>query len=255
MAKPDIWMPLYIADYMADTNRLSTVQHGAYLLLIMDYWRNGRIPNDRDTLLQITRLSADAWSMLVALLEQFFTLSEDGKWVHSRLEEELQSAKENSDKSRARAKLAAETRWNNAKSNAQSIQQALPEQCPSPSPSPLSNSPIGESSESGDSAMPNPCPQQEIVSLYNQTLAAIGWTAVNPKLWKDTRADALRARWREDEARQNLDWWAGLFDYVQKSDWLAGKIPGRNGKPFKGDLEWLVTARNFRKVCEGKYHD
>lgn len=113
------------------------------------------------------------------------------------------------------------------------------------------DAPLPESSDS--SAIPS-CPQLEIVALYNRTLAAKGWVAVNPKFWTGSRSDALRARWREDGNRQRLDWWAGWFEFIEKSAWLMGQIPGRDNKPFRGDLEWLVTLRNFRKVCEGKYH-
>lgn len=140
-SKVDIWMPLYIADYLADTSRLTTEQHGAYLLLLIDYWRNGSLPDDDAVLAQITRLSPDAWSNARSTLQAFFK-HEGGRWVHGRVEAELLKAKQSREIAKTRAITAAKARWgtpSNATSNASSITQAMPGdmlvQCPSPSPS------------------------------------------------------------------------------------------------------------------------
>lgn len=140
------WMPLYIGDYLADTSRLTTEQHGAYMLLIMDYWRNGAPPDDDVSLSNITRLSISQWKKHRPTLVKMFKVI-DGEWKHKRIEREMDSASEASEKYTKRAKTAAEKRWNkqptsneeaiqiDATSNATSINQALHEECPSPSPS------------------------------------------------------------------------------------------------------------------------
>ena len=142
MTKADIWMPLYIGDYLADTARLTTEQHGAYLLLIMDYWRSGKLPDDDRVLAQICKMSLDAWSNARASIQHYFSI-EDGFWVHARIEAEKVSAETNKGKKTEQARKAAEARWskdkNNAPSNAVSNAGAMLEQCPSPSPSPSKN--------------------------------------------------------------------------------------------------------------------
>ncbi len=91
MSKPDTWMPLYIGDYLQDTTRLTTEQHGAYLLLIMDYWTNGPLPDDDASLAQVTRLHPAAWKKNRPAIRRFFTI-EDGEWNHKRINDEMDKA-------------------------------------------------------------------------------------------------------------------------------------------------------------------
>lgn len=84
------FMPLYIADYMADTAHLTTVEHGAYLLLIMTYWQRGEaLPDDDKKLARIVGLQGRNWKRVRAELEPFFTFR-DSKWVHQRIERQLE---------------------------------------------------------------------------------------------------------------------------------------------------------------------
>ena len=92
MSKADIWMPLYIGDYLADTMRLTTEQHGAYLLLLMEYWRCGSLPDDDDELASISKLTLDSWLRQRDKLARFFTI-ECGFWFQKRVEKERAAEK------------------------------------------------------------------------------------------------------------------------------------------------------------------
>jgi uncharacterized protein YdaU (DUF1376 family) len=135
--KADVWMPLYIGDYLADTTRLTTEQHGAYLLLIMDYWRNGPPPDEKIVLQQVTRLTDFLWKKHWPVLQKFFTLI-DGHWHHKRIDAEMSEAVAGKAAATEKARKAAEARW--GKPDARSIPQAdaskVLEESPSPSPSP-----------------------------------------------------------------------------------------------------------------------
>lgn len=148
-------MPIYIGDYLGDTQRLTTEQHGAYLLLIFDYWRNGAPPDDDAVLQQITRLNPQAWKKHKATLRALFEVR-DGVWTHKRIERERESAVENQGRRSAKARAAADARWNAASitpSDAPSIANGNAPECPPPSPSPtkdksfVPNAPAGVSEE------------------------------------------------------------------------------------------------------------
>lgn len=83
MSRP--WMPFYPGDYFRDTRHLSTVQHGAYFLLLLTYWSRGGLPSDDQQLANITGLSLDEWRVHRPILKAFFY---EG-WRHKRIDAEL----------------------------------------------------------------------------------------------------------------------------------------------------------------------
>jgi uncharacterized protein YdaU (DUF1376 family) len=113
MGRP--WMPLYIGDYLRDTHQLTTLEHGAYLLLIMHYWNKGPLPDDLGQLSCITGIERRNFPRTWNKLQVFFELRTQepnlaqastanakqllGKcWHHKRLDSELEKANSISEK-------------------------------------------------------------------------------------------------------------------------------------------------------------
>lgn len=81
------YIQLYVADYLADTMHLTTEEHGAYLLIIMNYWQTGKpIPIKR--LAAVARLSNERWNSVKETLQDFFIVTET-HWHHNRIDEDL----------------------------------------------------------------------------------------------------------------------------------------------------------------------
>jgi uncharacterized protein YdaU (DUF1376 family) len=84
--KQEDWMPLYIGSYLADTPELNTLQHGAYFLLIMAYWKNGPLPPNHKRLAAIARTDISTWLKEIwPALSEFFK-HEDGMLRQNRLD-------------------------------------------------------------------------------------------------------------------------------------------------------------------------
>lgn len=102
------YMPLYVADYLADTSHLSAIENGAYLLLIMNYWQRGNsLPCGDDQLARVCRLTTKEWSKVKTTLCEFFD-EEDGFWIHDRIETELLKVREKSIKASNAGKVSAQ---------------------------------------------------------------------------------------------------------------------------------------------------
>lgn len=105
MKKADTWMPFYVGDYLADTMLLTTLQHGAYLLLMLACWKaGGSLPDDDEALASAARMSGAEWRKHRAALRRFFDL-QDGHLFHKRISAELERAQNLSDKRTAAGKL------------------------------------------------------------------------------------------------------------------------------------------------------
>jgi uncharacterized protein YdaU (DUF1376 family) len=106
----DQWMPLYVADYLRDTQDLSTEEHGAYLLLLMRAWTSdGLLPDDDERLRRIVRMDAKAWKRSRGVLLDFFQKGPDGL-RHKRVDAELERAGELVEQRREAGRKSAEAR-------------------------------------------------------------------------------------------------------------------------------------------------
>lgn len=92
--KIDIWMPLYIGDYLKDTVDLSNSEHGAYLRSIMSYWTSGEsLPDNR-----FRNICGKDFNRV----SEFFSMV-DGRWHHKRIDQELALARERMKKAKEKS--------------------------------------------------------------------------------------------------------------------------------------------------------
>ena len=216
MTKPDVWMPFYPADYLADTAHLSLAEHGAYLLLILHYWRTGPLPSDDERLARIVRATPRQWVKIRNQIATMFFVEGD-TWRHRRIDSEIDLAASRKAKQQARTAAATEKRWNRNASVTQSVtdtatQSVTSSSSPSPSPVRKKDDPSGHPKK-GTRLDPNWTPTDDL-------FAFAGSLALN-------RADVL------DQADRFRDYWTA------KSGALGTK------------LDWPATFRNWlRKAAD-----
>lgn len=133
--------PLWTDAYLGDTRHLKTIEHGAYLLLLMTAWRSkdGTLPDDDEMLARFTGLTLDKWRKIRPILEPFHTI-ENGRWIQSRIQDER---KANSDFRKSQSKKAKDRHLKNKETtHAAASSGHMPEVClplPLPLPPPLPN--------------------------------------------------------------------------------------------------------------------
>lgn len=86
MGKVDIWMPVYIGDYLRDTEELTCMEHGAYLLLLMHYWqKGGEIGCDIGRLARVCRSDEETARFILG----YYFILENGNYKNKRADDEM----------------------------------------------------------------------------------------------------------------------------------------------------------------------
>jgi len=101
-------LPLWTDAYLGDTTHLTTIEHGAYLLLLIVSWRTSecRLPDDDRLLARYARCTATQWRRLRPVLAEFFDIR-DGFWTQSRLTDEALAVKQKKDKAAQAGRASA----------------------------------------------------------------------------------------------------------------------------------------------------
>lgn len=234
-----------IGDYRKDTAHLKPIEHYIYRTLIdWCYLDEKPLPNDIALLTRRLSLGNECSTDVQQVLNDFFTLTDNG-YIHCRIEVDINEYKELINSARAAGIKSGQARRDKKK--------AIKERSFN---EPSTNLELTNNHKQETNIKPivingvDNCPHEQIISLYKDILPM----GTQPLVWNGARSSALKARWREETKRQNLDWWKGFFLHIKKSPFLTGQISNGERKPFTISLDWIIKAENFAKIIEGKYH-
>lgn len=218
-AKTDVWMPLYIGDYLADTAHLTTEQHGAYMLLLMHQWRVGHFSEE-----QMTAICRSASSTAWAPVKHLLSTDADGLLYSMRCDEE---------KARSLAKRA--TYAERASKGGRALKEKRASSTP---PSTASSTP---QAVLGECSSPSPSYKDKSLSRAKNARAA--------KVQKDpTKTELTKARHAEFKAALGEYWRSKNPDIQMPWD-------GREGKHLDMFLRAApeITAEQFRGMLRNRY--
>jgi uncharacterized protein YdaU (DUF1376 family) len=234
-------MPLYIGDYLADTMHLTCEQSGAYLHLIMHYWRSGSLPDNDVALAQIARLSGKAWKAHKPIIAAFFGAG----WTHKRIDAERVKTNEVKERYHERAVKAAQARHKHTPSNASNIatsngRASLKD---SNSQSQGSNEPIASTNVDVSAGADPPLTKREVIEAWQSRMVPLGFPAIRKMTGQRDRQ--LKARLKDS----TLDEWLQAMAALERSKFCQGE----NDRGWWADFDFLLQPKSFVKLLEGAY--
>lgn len=242
------FMQLYVADYLADTLDLSTVEHGAYLLLLMTMWRHdAKLPHDMAKLARIVRMSPKKFEPVWAEISRFFVVEGD-QITNRRLSKEHKKAKEKSEVRATAGRAGGQAKA--LKDNKQALSNAIDLPWHSSDIRDQieerdgSYEPLSDRADQTAEAKPEPDDLQPAFDAYNEAAREAGWPQVQ-KLTKARKA-SLKARIKD---AGGLDGWRYALARARASPHLCGQ----NDRGWTASFDFLTQQSSFAKLMEGNY--
>lgn len=223
-------MPLFTDAYLADTRHLTTIQHGAYLLLLMVAWRtrDGTLPNDDAVLARYAGLTRAQWGRMKPTLMAFFEL-ENGQLVQKRLRDEYAFVRQKRESAAANGRASAlKRKGRHSTKRERSVNETA---TPTPTPTSVDKSTAGK---------PAPDPVKVLFDLGVEILMGAGQT--------EAKARSLIGKWRKEQ-RDDAKVLAAFIEARGKSvsepvEWLTKRLAkasfvSDSGYEYRGSLEQI----------------
>lgn len=244
-------LPLWTDAYLGDTTHLTTIEHGAYLLLLMTAWRTRdcQLPDDDRLLARYARLNSQQWKRMRPIIAAFFIV-EDGVWRQGRLTDERGAVErhrlQQSEKGKAGAQAKSLKRQERDKAAAKSgLTPAQAEVQPDASSHLHTHSSVDKST-AGEPAANGHDPVKDLFNLGAALLVEGGCD--------EKRARSLIGKWRK--AKSDAEVLQAILDCRAKAisdpvEWLEKRFKGahwisKSGYEYRGDFDAILKEAEKR---------
>jgi uncharacterized protein YdaU (DUF1376 family) len=262
----DVYLPLYVRDFLTSTIGWTAEERGHYLTLLMIQWDRGCLPAEAIDLERISPGVTKCWSVLCGK----FPVCEDGTRRNAKLEEHRCRCVEIREKRSQAAKSAASGRWSGDASRIANAQQThsngIANAC-HPTSTSTSTSNAGSSADAEDSQPAAPVvatsdpPKRRKRSQHHNAVRwseGSGWEGITDedrKAW----AEAYPATVLETELLRASEWLKSNPTKAKKSNWRRFVVSwltrsqdrgGTNRTVGKSSDEFAKQQRLERKARE-----
>lgn len=237
--KVDVYLPLYVRDFLTSTIGWTAEERGHYLTLLMIQWDRGCIPFDLDDLERLSPGVSSCWPVLC----EKFPECKDRTRRNAKLEEHRCRCVEIREKRSQAAKSAASGRWSGDASRTANAQQThskrIANAChPTSTSTSTSNTGISSSEEIIQPAAPvvatSDPPKRRSRSQHHN---AVQWS--ESEGWKGI-TDSDRKAWAEAYPACVLD-----VELVRAAEWLkANPTRARKSNWRRFVVSWLTRSQD-----------